>query len=189
MSTRTNAPTKAQKLTLSLIHDSISCASRRRPCLSMDSSNFFLRSAPASSRSWYFLSRASCLCVTVSTSPIWSRISRDALLESILFTYAAGTKPWRSLVSTFHQSYTEQYTPIFSHLLLKFCLILRKQYPNPWMVYNEKVARLQEYKVLNAENYIKNTNPKWILVTLFVEFKRVRMSPLVMDTSRAVFSW
>lgn len=50
-------------------------------------------------------SKACCLCVTESTSGACARISWEALCESILLTYAAGTKPCLSFVSTFHQSY------------------------------------------------------------------------------------
>ena len=52
----------------------------------------------------YFWSKASCRWATDCTSGVWVRSSCEALCESILLTYAAGTKPCLSFVSTFHQS-------------------------------------------------------------------------------------
>lgn len=50
-------------------------------------------------------SKACCLWPTESTSGACWRSSCEALCESIVLTYAAGTKPCLSFVSTFHQSY------------------------------------------------------------------------------------
>ena len=53
----------------------------------------------------YKLSISDCLSVIVSAFGILDKRSCEALFESIRFKHDAGTNPWRSSASTFHQSF------------------------------------------------------------------------------------